>query len=86
MMMRELTSSGTSFAPGTSGCAGLRPKVTPVVRHFACLIPKKDVTVAVHVAGDSFASPIDTSGGFDQKMIVRPKVERTPRRPAKRCR
>jgi hypothetical protein len=75
IMMRELTSSGTSFAPGTSGYAGLRPKVTPVVRHYACLIPKKDVTVTVHIAGDSFATPIDTSGGFEQKMIVRPKVD-----------
>lgn len=75
IMMRELTSSGTSFAPGTSGYAGLRPKVTPVVRHFSCLIPKKDVTVTVHVAGDHFAAPIDTSGGFDPKMIVRPKVD-----------
>lgn len=75
IMMRELTSSGTSFAPGTSGYAGLRPKVTPVVRHFSCLIPKKEVTVTVHVAGDSFTTPIDTAGGFDQKMIVRPKVD-----------
>lgn len=75
IMMRELTSSGTSFAPGTSGYAGLRPKVTPVVRHFACLIPKKDVTVTVHIAGDSFQTPIETAGGFEQKMIVRPKID-----------
>ncbi len=75
IMMRELTSSGTSFAPGTSGYAGLRPKVTPVVRHFSCLIPKKEVTVTVHVAGDSFTTPIDTAGGFDPKMLVRPKVD-----------
>jgi hypothetical protein len=75
IMMRELTSSGTSFAPGTSGYAGLRPKVTPVVRHFSCLIAKKDVTVTVHVAGDGFPCAIDTAGGFDPKMIVRPRVE-----------
>ena len=75
IMMRELTSSGTSFAPGTSGYAGLRPKVTPVVRHFSCLIPKKEVTATVHVAGDSFTASVDTSGGFDPKMLVRPKVD-----------
>jgi hypothetical protein len=75
IMMRELTSSGTSFAPGTSGYAGLRPKVTPVVRHFSCLIPKKDVSVTVHVAGDSFPCALDVSGGFNPKMIVRPRVE-----------
>jgi len=82
IMMRELTSSGTSFAPGTSGYAGLRPKVTPVVRHFACLIPKRDVSVAVHLAGDEFAAPIDTSGGFDAKMIARPKIEPRALEPA----
>jgi hypothetical protein len=75
IMMRELTSSGTSFAPGTSGYAGLRPKVTPVVRHFSCAIPKAEVAVTVHMAGDSFSVPIDTSGGFDPKMLVRPAVD-----------
>jgi hypothetical protein len=75
IMMRELTSSGTSFAPGTSGYAGLRPKVTPVVRHFSCLIPKKEVAITVHVAGDSFPATIDTAGGFDPKMLVRPKID-----------
>jgi hypothetical protein len=73
-MMRELTSSGTSFAPGTSGYAGLRPKVTPVVRHFSCLIPKKDVAVTVHVGDTSFTSHEDTDGGFTPKMIERPVV------------
>ncbi|MEQ1755425.1 MAG: acyclic terpene utilization AtuA family protein [Micropepsaceae bacterium] len=73
-MMRELTSSGTSFAPGTSGYAGLRPKVTPVIRHFSCLIPKKDVTVTVHVGAVSFPSQEDTAGGFAAKMIERPVV------------
>ena len=51
-----------------------RPKVAPVVRHFSCLIPKKDVSVTVHVAGDSFPSREDTVGGFDPKMIVRPTL------------
>jgi hypothetical protein len=52
------------------------------VRHFACLIPKKDVRVSVHVAGDAFSCPIDTGGGFDPKMIVRPKVEARAEAPA----
>lgn len=73
-MMRELTSSGTSFAPGTSGYAGLRPKVAPVVRHFACLIPKKDVKVSVHVGEQVLDAPQDTTGGFTPSMIRRPQV------------
>ena len=73
-MMRELTSSGTSFAPGTSGYAGLRPKVTPVVRHFSCLIPKSDVRVSVHIGEQVLDSPQDTAGGFSPSMIHRPLV------------
>jgi hypothetical protein len=73
-MMRELTSSGTSFAPGTSGYAGLRPKVTPVVRHFACLIPKTDVSVSVHIGERCIDAPQDTGGGFSPAMISRPVV------------
>lgn len=76
-MMRELTSSGTSFAPGTSGYAGLRPKVTPVVRHFACLIPKTDVKVSVHLGERHMDAPQDTSGGFTPAMIRRPAVADT---------
>lgn len=74
-MMRELTSSGTSFAPGTSGYGGVRPKVTPVVRHFAALVPKSDVPVTVKIGGDAIPVAIDTAGGFDQKMIARPGGE-----------
>jgi hypothetical protein len=73
-MMRELTSSGTSFAPGTSGYAGLRPKVTPVVRHFSCLIPKSDVKVSVHIGEQVLDAPQDTAGGFSPSMIHRPLV------------
>ncbi len=74
LMIRELTSSGTSFAPGTAGYGGARAKASPVVRHFATLIPKADVPVTVHVDGDVFPVAIETGGGFDPAMIVRPRV------------
>jgi hypothetical protein len=48
--------------------------VTPVVRHFSCLIPKKDVSVTVHVGAVNFPSHEDTDGGFTHKMIERPVV------------
>ncbi|MBI1239145.1 MAG: acyclic terpene utilization AtuA family protein [Alphaproteobacteria bacterium] len=74
MMIRELTSCGTSFAPGTAGYGGGRPKVSPVVRHFATLIAKSDVPVTVHVAGKAIPCAIDTDGGFKPEMIERPHV------------
>jgi hypothetical protein len=39
------------------------------------VIPKTEVTATVHMAGDSFSVPIDTAGGFDPKMLVRPVVD-----------
>jgi len=42
---REVTSAGTSMAPGLTGLFGGRPKVTPVVRHFPFLMEKNKVPV-----------------------------------------
>lgn len=78
LMIRELTSCGTSFAPGTAGYGGARPKVSPVVRHFACLIPKKDVPVSVHVGDDAMPYAVDVAGGFKESLIVRPKSDDAP--------
>lgn len=75
LMIRELTSSGTSFAPGTAGYGGARAKSSPVVRHFATLVPKVDVKVTMHVEGHAHDVAIDSAGGFDPKMIKRPKVD-----------
>jgi hypothetical protein len=51
LLVRELTSSGTSMAPGITGMGGNRAKVSPVVRLFSCLVPKEMVPVAVEVDG-----------------------------------
>jgi hypothetical protein len=51
LMVRELTSSGTSMSPGITGMGGNRAKVSPVVRLFSCLVPKQKVSVAVEMDG-----------------------------------
>jgi hypothetical protein len=73
-MIRELTSSGTSFAPGITGYGGARAKPSPVVRHFATLVPKADVPVTLRIGGDTVTVPIETSGGFDAATIERPRT------------
>jgi hypothetical protein len=55
MLVRELTSSGTSMAPGTTGLGGNRPKVAPVVRLFSFLVEQKDVPVRVETPDGAFA-------------------------------
>lgn len=77
VMIRELTSSGTSFAPGITGYGGARAKPSPVVRHFATLVPKHEVPVHVHVGGESIPVFIETHGGFDPAAIVRPRTPLT---------
>jgi hypothetical protein len=51
LMVRELTSSGTSMAPGITGMGGNRAKVSPVVRLFSCLVPKQKVPIAIEMDG-----------------------------------
>ncbi|HZY11303.1 MAG TPA: acyclic terpene utilization AtuA family protein [Beijerinckiaceae bacterium] len=51
LLVRELTSSGTSMSPGITGMGGNRAKVSPVVRLFSCLVPKDKVPIAIEVDG-----------------------------------
>jgi len=69
ILVRELTSSGTSMAPGISGMGGNRPKVMPMVRLFSCLVPKADVPITVEVAGRAEAAPPTLAGGFNPASL-----------------
>src|SRR5207253_6677114 len=51
LLVRELTSSGTSMAPGITGMGGNRAKVSPVVRLFSCLVPKQMVPITIEMEG-----------------------------------
>jgi hypothetical protein len=51
---REFAAPGTSWSPGTTGTGG-RPSVAPVLRQFAWLIPKEQVTPTVTLGETTFA-------------------------------
>jgi hypothetical protein len=51
LLVREATSSGTSMAPGITNMGGNRPRVSPLVRLYSCLIPKAGLQVDVEVDG-----------------------------------
>jgi hypothetical protein len=72
LMVRELTSSGTSMAPGITGMGGNRAKVSPVVRLFSCLVPKQKVPIAIEMDGvrSAFAN------GFPHRDEVRRTVSK----------
>ncbi|ENO84124.1 acyclic terpene utilization AtuA family protein [Thauera linaloolentis] len=61
LFAREIVPAGTSWAPGTTGPAGGRPGVSPLIRQFSFTLPKR--AVAVHVVLDdvetAVAIPLD---------------------------
>jgi hypothetical protein len=62
LLVRELTSSGTSMSPGITTMGGNRPKVSPLVRLFSCLLPKSQVTPSIEVAGSSVSWTAEQPG------------------------
>ena len=52
LFAREIGSTGLSFAPGTTGMFGGRPKPAPVVRLFTFLVPKSELPSPIIRIGD----------------------------------
>ncbi|WP_435660248.1 acyclic terpene utilization AtuA family protein [Leisingera caerulea] len=57
VFLKEAVGLGLSAPPGLSGFAGARPKPSPVLALFSCLLPKAQVPVAVQDAAGSCAVP-----------------------------
>ncbi len=75
LLLREMTSTGTSMSPGTTGGGVGRPKPSPVVRLFSFLVDKESITPTVHFGGNSSTVPLAGGEPFDTASIERPKVE-----------
>lgn len=73
-LLRELTSSGTSMAPGISAMGGNRPKPAPVVRLFSMLIDKASVTPKVTLGEESWEVPFEGGAPFNASALVRPQI------------
>lgn len=54
---REFLPSATAMAQGITGFASGRPKVSPVVRIFSCLVPKEDVVPRILFEGQETSVP-----------------------------
>ncbi len=74
LLLRELTSSGTSMSPGISGMGGNRPRPSPVVRLFSFLIDREQVAATVHMGGDSWETKSVSGEEFSAEQIVRPQI------------
>lgn len=64
---RELGSIGLSFAPGTTGIYGGRPKPVPIVRLFTFYVPKRRLPTPRVQIGDAaqFEVAIPADGGYE---------------------
>jgi hypothetical protein len=74
MLLRELTSSGTSMAPGTGGMGGNRAKPSPVVRLFSCTVDRASITPEVVIGDARTPAPFSPGKPFDASKIARPKI------------
>lgn len=73
-LLRELTSSATSMAPGISAMGGNRPKPAPVIRLFSLRVPKPSVRATVHLGQKSWEVPFVSGTSFDTNALVRPSM------------
>ncbi len=74
LLLRELTSSGTSMSPGTSGMGGNRSKPSPVVRLFSCTVDRASITPEVIVGETRTRAPFSAGQRFDASKLARPKI------------
>ena len=69
LFSREIAQAGTGMAPGLTGIVGGRPKVSPVIRLFSCLVSKELVAVSSQLDGETQASDVDTANHFSESAI-----------------
>jgi hypothetical protein len=81
LFAREIAPAGTSWAPGTTGFMGGRPKVQPVVKLFTFLVEKSALAGPRVSIGDRPAFDVDvpTQGGFVPAPEVIPSRLNEPR-------
>lgn len=76
---REIAPAGTSYAPGTTGFAGGRPRPQPVVRLFSFLLDKARLPVAaVTVDGERFEVPLAGLGSHEGPVSPAENVPTNP--------
>lgn len=61
---REIAPAGTSWSPGTTGPALVRPSVSPLIKQFAFSLPKNLVDIQVTLDGRTQAISVPLDGGY----------------------
>lgn len=74
LFAKEIAQAATGMTPGITGIVGGRPKVSPVIRLFSCLIPKDQVTVNTCIGDTSINVAVDCENHFNAETS--PPIER----------
>ncbi len=82
LFSKEIAQASTSMAPGLTGLMGGRPKVSPVIRLFSFLHPKKDLDVFVQHKNITHSINVDSSNDFNTCVIEPQSPIDTPTTPA----
>ncbi|HVK99490.1 MAG TPA: acyclic terpene utilization AtuA family protein [Dongiaceae bacterium] len=65
LFSKEIAQAGTGMAPGITNIVGGRPKVSPMIRLFSCLVPKSTAQTTMDFQGSTMPVVVDTTNGFD---------------------
>ena len=74
LLLRELTSSGTSMSPGITAMGGLRPKPSPVVRLFSFLVDRTSVAPTVRMGDEAWPIEMVPGNMSEIATIRRPEA------------
>ncbi|OUS32102.1 terpene utilization protein AtuA [Gammaproteobacteria bacterium 45_16_T64] len=69
LFSREIAQASTAMAPGLTGLVGGRPKVSPVIRLFSFLYPKKNLDVSVVINGERSGVTVNEENKFASVSI-----------------
>ncbi|XP_036280004.1 uncharacterized protein LOC118711147 isoform X2 [Pipistrellus kuhlii] len=71
---REIAPAGTGMAPGLMGVVGGRPKVSPVLKPFFFLYPKKKVKIDIHLINGEHIETFHEDLTFTQDTLASPNL------------
>lgn len=65
LFSKEIAQAATGMAPGITGIVGGRPKVSPMIRLFSCLVPKSSVQPVMDIQGQVTDVAVNNANGYD---------------------
>ncbi|KAJ8262442.1 hypothetical protein GJAV_G00166530 [Gymnothorax javanicus] len=75
LFAREIAPAGTGMAPGLTGIVGGRPRVSPVLKPFFFLYPKRKLKVDIHINGEFAETYEDVDQHLDEDQFIPERLE-----------